>query len=213
MSHPARAKFNMIEQQIRPWEVFDRRVLDVFDKIEREHFVPEPFKGLAYADCQLPVVAGESMLPPTLEGRMLQALRLESADSVLEIGSGCGYITACLATLADKVLSVDLLQEATELASTNLHNLGYLDLAKKIRLQTISSLDDISYNERFDAITVCAGSLTAIPEHLKKALVIGGRLFAVTGQSPVKQAQLVTRISQTEWDTLNLFETDIPDIA
>ncbi len=213
MSNLAQAKFNMIEQQIRPWEVLDGQVLAVFDKIEREHFVPEQYKGLAYADCQLPLLKGESMLPPTLEGRMLQALHLKPSDSVLEIGSCSGYITACLATLADQVLSVDCLQQATDLASSNLQNLNNAELSKRIRLQTISSLSDITYTDRFDAITVCAGSLSAIPENLKNALAIGGRLFAVTGQSPAKQAQLVTRISQTEWNSVNLFETDIPAIA
>ncbi|MBC8211009.1 MAG: protein-L-isoaspartate O-methyltransferase [Gammaproteobacteria bacterium] len=213
MSNLAQAKFNMIEQQIRPWEVLDGQVLAVFDKIEREHFVPEQYKGLAYADCQLPLLKGESMLPPTLEGRMLQALHLKPSDSVLEIGSCSGYITACLATLADQVLSVDCLPEATDLASSNLQNLNNAELSKRIRLQTISSLSDITYNDRFDAITVGAGSLSSIPENLKNALAIGGRLFAVTGQSPVKQAQLVTRISQTEWSSVTLFETDIPPVA
>jgi len=213
MSNFAKAKFNMIEQQVRPWEVLDGRVLDVFDKIEREHFVPEQYKGLAYADCQLPVIKGESMLPPTLEGRMLQALNLETSDSVLEIGSCSGYITACLATLADQVLSLDCLQQATDLASSNLQSLNNDAVARSVRLQTISALSDIAYNERFDAITVCAGSLPDIPENLKKALAIGGRLFAVTGQPPVKQAQLVTRLSQTEWSSVTLFETDIPAIA
>jgi len=213
MSNLAKAKFNMIEQQIRPWEVLDSRVLDVFDKIEREHFVPEQYKGLAYADCQLPLIKGESMLPPTLEGRMLQALNLKTNDSVLEIGSCSGYITACLATLADQVLSVDCLQQATDLASSNLQSLKNDAVAKSVRLQTISALSDIAYKDRFDAITVCAGSLAAIPENLKNALAIGGRLFAVTGQAPVKQAQLVTRLSQSEWNTVTLFETDIPAIA
>ncbi len=208
MSNLAQAKFNMIEQQIRPWEVLDTQVLDVFDTIERVHFVPEQYKGLAYADCQLPVIEGESMLPPVVEGRMLQALSLKSSDSVLEIGSGCGYITACLAALTGQVTSLDLHAEATEMASANLQQ----QQITNVELQTISSLDDVVHKERYDAITITAGSLGSIPQNLKNALAIGGRLFAVTGNSPAKQALLMTRVSQTEWKTSKLFETDIPDI-
>ena len=209
MSNLAQAKFNMIEQQIRPWEVLDSQVLDVFNSIERVHFVPDQYKGLAYADCQLPVVEGESMLPPVVEGRMLQALGLKPSDSVLEVGSGCGYITACLATLADHVTSVDLHAQATEMASAKLQELDITN----VELQTISSLEDITLTERYDVITIGAGSLTSIPQNLKNALVIDGRLFAITGASPAKQAQLITRVSQTEWKVETLFETDIPDIS
>jgi len=209
MSISAQAKFNMIEQQIRPWEVLDAQVLNVFNTIERAHFVPDQFKGLAYADCQLPIIEGESMLPPTLEGRMLQALNLKTSDSVLEIGSGCGYITACLATLSNNVTSLDSHKQATQMAASRLQELDI----NNVELETISSLDDVTFKERYDVITITAGSLTQIPDNLKNALVIGGRLFAITGSSPAKQAQLVSRVSQTEWKIENLFETDIPDIA
>jgi len=209
MTDPTLAKFNMIEQQIRPWEVLDTQVLDVFDKIDRARFVPEEFKGLAYVDCQLPVMESESMLPPTVEGRMLQALALKSTDSVLEIGSCCGYITACLAQLAKHVDSVDFHAQATELASANLRS----HEINNVNLQTIESLDDISHQQRYDAITICAGALPTIPQNLKEALVFGGRMFVVTGQSPAKQAELITRVSQTEWSIDKLFETDIPDIT
>ena len=209
MTDAAQAKFNMIEQQIRPWEVLDNRVLDVFDKIDRADFVPEKFKGLAYIDCQLPILEDESMLPPTLEGRMLQALLLQPTDSVLEIGSCCGYITACLASLSDHVDSVDFHPEATAMASENLQQQG----VDNVDLKTIESLDDITQTQRYDAIAVCAGSLDDVPQNLKQALAIGGRLFAVTGQSPVKEAQRITRVGQDEWQTESLFETDIPAIG
>lgn len=209
MTDAAQAKFNMIEQQIRPWEVLDNQVLDVFDKIDRADFVPQDFKGLAYSDCQLPVVEGESMLPPTIEGRMLQALSLHSSDSVLEIGSCCGYITACLAALGDHVESVDLHPQATALARANLNHQGI----DNVSLKTIESLDDIQQTQRYDAIAVCAGSLDEVPQNLKDALAIGGRLFAITGQSPVKEAQRITRVAQNEWQTESLFETDIPAIS
>lgn len=209
MTDFATAKHNMIEQQIRPWEVLDAQVLEVFNQINRDHFVPEGLKGLAYADCQLPVVDGESMLPPTVEGRMLQALKLKPSDSVLEIGTCSGYITACLASLAQHVTSVDFNAHAMELATENLAALSF----SNIELQTIKSLNDITHEERYDAIALSAGSIDSIPDNLKKALVIGGRLFVVCGQSPVKHAQLVERVSESEWSVKNLFETDIPALS
>ncbi len=205
MSDFAKAKHNMIEQQIRPWEVIDPQVLEVFDTLNRDQFVPESLKGLAYADCQLPVLGTQCMLPPTVEGRMLQALNIKQSDCVLEIGTCSGYITACLAHLSTHVDSVDLNPESKDIALGNLQQLGI----NNVTLETISSLQNISHNERYDVIAVCAGSLDEVPENLKNALVIGGRLFAVTGQSPVKEAQLITRIAQQEWQVMNLFETDI----
>jgi protein-L-isoaspartate(D-aspartate) O-methyltransferase len=209
MTDFATAKHNMIEQQIRPWEVLDAQVLDVFNHINRDHFVPEALKGLAYADCQLPIVDGESMLPPTVEGRMLQALKLKPSDSVLEIGTCGGYITACLASLAQHVTSVDFNSHATQLATENLAAL----CISNIDLQTIESLKDITHEERYDAIALSAGSIDSIPENLKNALVLGGRLFVICGQSPVKHAQLVERVRQSEWTVKNLFETDIPPLS
>ena len=203
------AKHNMIEQQIRPWEVLDAQVLAVFDRVNRDHFVPEQFKGLAYADCCLPIFDDESMLPPTVEGRMLQALNLRDSDSVLEIGTCSGYITACLASLTQHVTSVDLNAQASSMAHDKLAALGI----DNIELHTIASLDDITHEERYDAIAVTGGSLEQLPDNIKNALVIGGRLFVITGQSPVMQAQLVSRVSQNEWSTTSLFETDINRLA
>lgn len=208
MSDFATAKHNMIEQQIRPWEVIDPQVLSVFDELNRDQFVPEALKGLAYSDCQLPVVGKQCMLPPTVEGRMLQALNIKSSDCVLEIGTCSGYITACLAHLATHVDSVDMQAEAKQIAQQNLEQLGI----SNVTLDTISSLQDISHSERYDVIAVSAGSVDQLPENLKQALVIGGRLFIVTGQSPAKHAQLITRIGQNEWKNISLFETDIPAI-
>jgi len=209
MSDFAQAKFNMIEQQIRPWEVLDPQVLEVFNHIDRDFFVPDELKGLAYADCPLPILEDESMLPPTVEGRMLQALNLQPADCVLEIGTCYGYITACLATLTKHVTSADFHADATKIAKEKLAQMEI----DNVELLTIQSLDDIKYTERFDAIAFAAGSIRQVPENLKHALVIGGRLFVVTGTSPVKHAQLIKRVSQTEWSSDNIFETDIPDLT
>ncbi len=209
MTDLAKAKFNMIEQQVRPWEVLDPQVLEVFNQINRDHFVPDSLKGLAYADCQLPVIEGESMLPPTLEGRLLQALNLKPSDSILEIGTCSGYLTACLATLGKHVDSIDFNARAIETAQKNLADLNI----HNVNLRCFQSIEEISPQPIYDAISVSAGSLPSIPDNLKNALVIGGRLFAVCGQSPVKHAQLMTRVSQNEWTIDNLFETDIADLA
>ena len=199
------AKHNMIQQQIRPWEVLDQRVLEAFDKVDRHLFVPEPLRGLAYADCQLPIVDDRRMLAPTVEGRMLQALRLSADDLVLEIGCVSGYITACLATLARHVTSCDFSSAAVELARTNLEALDITN----INLKTIDSLSDINQREKFDAITVTAGALHHIPQNLLDALAIGGRLFVIMGDPPARRAILVTRDGLREWSRQTLFETDI----
>ena len=208
MSALAKAKFNMIEQQIRPWEVLDNRVLSTFDHLNRDEFVPSQYRDLAYADCQIPLATGRSMLPPTVEGRMLQALNLSKSDSVLEVGTGCGYITACLAHLANSVDSVDFDSTLTETVQQQFDNLKL----RNIRLSIEATVNDISNQPRYDAIAVCAGSLEEIPQNLKQALVIGGRIFAVCGHSPVKQATLLTRTADQHWESLCLFETDIPAI-
>ena len=151
------AKFNMIEQQIRPWEVLDHQVLSTLEQLNREDFVQDAYKGLAYADCQIPLANGVRMLPPTIEGRMLQALLLGDDDQVLEVGSGSGYISACLASLAGHVKSIDADADIIERARTNIASLG-LD---RIEFEQMS-LTQLDVSESFDAIAVTA-SLPALP--------------------------------------------------
>ena len=201
------AKFNMIEQQLRPWEILDRQVLDAINEIDRQDFVQDSYKGLAYADCQVPVCAGASMLPPTVEGRMLQSLLIEADDKILEVGSGCGYITACLAKLGKQVLSLDINQEALDLAR---QNIGKYELTN-IEFDR-ANVFDCNFDQTFDVIAV-GGSVKKVPESLKQALGVGGRMFIVVGQSPVMQALLVTRASSNEWTTQSLFETDLPALT
>ncbi len=204
MNNAETAKFNMIEQQIRPWEVLDNQVLTTLDQIDREDFVRETYKGLAYADCQIPLGHGVSMLPPTIEGRMLQALLIKAEDEVLEVGSGCGYVTACLAHLAQRVSSFDSNSDIIDFAKTNVANCGQDNVDFEHR--DLAQIDAI---EAFDVIAV-TGSLPSVPENLKQALKTGGRLFVIVGSSPVMQALLITRIGATEWTTQSLFETDLP---
>jgi protein-L-isoaspartate(D-aspartate) O-methyltransferase len=204
MNNAETAKFNMIEQQIRPWEVLDNRVLSTLSQVNREDFVRDAYKGLAYADCQIPLGNGVSMLPPTIEGRMLQALLIKADDDVLEVGSGCGYVTACLAHLAHRVSSIDSSADIIDFARTNVANCGSdnVDFGQR-------GLAQIDASEAYDVIAV-TGSLPAVPENLKQALKTGGRMFVVVGFSPVMQALLITRIGASEWTTQSLFETDLP---
>jgi protein-L-isoaspartate(D-aspartate) O-methyltransferase len=201
------AKFNMIEQQIRPWEVLDSQVLAVINEVDRRDFIQDKYKGLAYADCQIPIGTGATMLPPIIEGRMLQSLLIEADDSILEIGSGCGYITACLAKLGRQVLSLDINEEALSLARQNTDHYGL----ENIEFEAVNVFD-CKYDQAFDVIAV-GGSVRKVPENLKQALIIGGRLFIIVGQSPVMQALLITRVSGNEWTTQSLFETDLPALS
>ena len=194
----------MIEQQIRPWEVLDNQVLSTLDQINREDFVREAYKGLAFADCQIPLGNGVSMLPPVIEGRMLQALLIEAEDEVLEVGSGCGYLTACLAHLAQRVSSIDSNADIIDLAKTNVANFGPDNVDFEQR-----GLAQIDATEAYDVIAV-TGSLPGVPENLQQALKMGGRMFVIAGSSPVMQALLITRVGESEWTTQSLFETDLP---
>jgi len=198
------AKFNMVEQQMRPWEILDQRVLNVVKALDRADFVKISYKGLAYADCQIPCGSHARMFPPTIEGRMLQSLLINKDDSILEIGSGSGYITACLATLGKQVLSVDINQENLNFAQQNVEHAGLSNVEFRLADGLNSEFDDC-----YDVIAV-TGSVAEIPENLKQALTHGGRLFIIEGQSPAMQALLVTRIGDAEWTCQSLFETDLP---
>jgi protein-L-isoaspartate(D-aspartate) O-methyltransferase len=198
------AKFNMIEQQMRPWEVLDGQVLKVINEIDRQDFVPERYRGLAYADCQIPISANVSMLPPTIEGRMLQALLISDTDKILEIGSGCGYLSACLARLGKEVRSLDIDSEVQQQARKNIEAYAI----ENIEFEQASPFES-KYDAVFDVIAV-SGSVNVVPENLKQALRIGGRMFVIVGQSPAMQALLITRASDNEWTRQSLFETDVP---
>jgi len=201
------AKINMIKQQIRPWEVLDSQVLTVINDIDRQDFVGERYRGLAYADCAIPINQDTSMLPPTIEGRMLQALLITEDDNILEIGSGNGYITACLARLGKQVHSLDLNAEALIQAQKNTDAYAL----ENIEYQQASAFD-CEFDQAFDVIAVGA-SVDQVPENLKIALAIGGRMFIIVGRSPVMQALLITRSGVSGWTTQSLFETDVPALV
>lgn len=200
------ARFNMVEQQVRPWDVLDPRVLNVISNIPRELFVPEQFKQLAYADTRIPLGTYEGhtshMLNPVIEGRILQSLAMNEDDTVLQIGTGTGYITACLASLARHVDSVDINPEMTALAEKNL---ARFEIAN-VTLSTGDASEKWEQKQFYDCIAIM-GSLPSVPDFYKKTLKEGGRMFVITGDAPVMKALLVTRVNKNEWTVEELFET------
>lgn len=196
------ARFNMVEQQVRPWEVLDQQVLDRLAVVPREDFVPPAFRNLAYADIQIPIGQGQVMLPPNVEGRLLQALALEASDTVLEIGTGTGYLTAVIAGLAGHVHSVDIFPELQRLAEYHLKN---------VSLEVGDAARGWPREGGFDAIAI-TGSLPGLPKAFPEALKVGGRLFAVLGRAPVMEAVCIIRMGEQEWSREGLFETVIPPL-
>ena len=199
-----RARFNMVEQQIRTWEVLDQRVLDLLFRVRREDYVPPQYRALAFADMEIPIGHGEKMLAPKLEARMLQELALQPGDKILEVGTGSGYMTALLASLGGHVISVDIVPEFTQVAGGRL-------AARAVANVTLESGDAARGWDRhapYDAI-VLTGSGPVLPEGFAKSLVPGGRLLAVVGEPPVMEAQLVTCVAAGACNTTGLFETCI----
>lgn len=196
------ARFNMIEQQIRPWDVLDPVVLAVLDKVPRENFVAESQKGLAFADIELPIGNGHTMLSPKVEGRILQALALKKTDKVLLIGTGSGYLTALLATLAKHVHAVEIHPELSAIAQQrlqqqNIHN---------VTLHVADGVNGYAPDAPYDVI-VFTGSLPLRPFAAEKMLNVGGRLFAVIGEMPIMEATLTERVSHDAFRHEAIFET------
>lgn len=202
----AKARELMVEQQVRPWDVLDKRVLDVLASLPREEFAPTPYRSLAYADLPLPIGHGEFMMKPVVEGRTLQALKLAPSDEVLEIGTGSGYLTACLARLARSVVSLELHADLTDAARTRLALHGH----ENARVE-LADVFGYTTDHRFDAICV-TGAVAAIPAQLLQWLKPGGRMFVIHGRSPAMHAVIVRPgddISQPA-GIKALFETDLP---
>jgi protein-L-isoaspartate(D-aspartate) O-methyltransferase len=198
------ARFNMVEQQIRPWEVLDQTVLDLLFKVRREEFVPAAYRSLAFFDMEIPLGQGESMWSPKLEARALQALQLKKTDKVLEVGTGSGYLTALLASLAGHVYSVEIHPDFIKDAETRLKAHGF----DNITLETGDASLGWEKHAPYDVIIV-TGSLPVMPTNLPAQLAPGGRLFAITGDDPVMEAQLITCVSHGVFRTESLFETSV----
>ncbi|MBW8311972.1 MAG: protein-L-isoaspartate O-methyltransferase [Rhizobium sp.] len=197
------ARYAMVEQQVRPWDVLDPRVLETLMTVRREDFVPARHRKLAFADLPLPLEHGEVMMKPVVEGRMLQAMAIEPGDEVLEIGTGSGFITACLAALARDVTSIDRHADFIERTRARLASEGVTN----VRLETANAFA-WQPAHGFDAICV-TGAVATDPERFGAWLKPGGRLFVIHGQSPVQEAVLVTRRGEG-FHRESLFETDVP---
>ncbi len=200
------ARFNMVEQQVRTWEVLDARVLDVLGRLRREDFVQPQHRKLAYADLMLPIGEGEVMMRPVVEGRLLQSLDLEGAEQVLEIGTGSGYLAACLATLADSVTSVEWHAGLADAARLRLRR---AELEHSVSVEAADALGDWTPGRHFDVVVI-TGSARKVPERMRSWVKPGGRLFAVRGDSPAMEAVLQRRNEDGSWQTESLFETDLP---
>jgi protein-L-isoaspartate(D-aspartate) O-methyltransferase len=202
-----RARFNMVEQQIRPWDVLDPVVLETLTELRREEFVPPSCRTLAFADLEIPLDVegqhtGEVMLAPKVEGRLLQAASVDRADKVLEIGTGSGFMAALLARLADSVVSYEILPELASFARANLQRAGI----PNVEVRDGNGLLACGRGEIYDLVML-SGSVAFVPQDLLGLLAQGGRLVAIVGEWPVMSAQLITRISAGEYSTEVLFDT------
>jgi protein-L-isoaspartate(D-aspartate) O-methyltransferase len=200
-----RTRFNMVEQQVRPWDVTDLRVLEALGSVRRERFVAAAHRELAFADVALPIAHGEFMMKPVVEGRMLQALALDPGDSVLEVGTGSGFITACLGFLARDVVSVELHADLADRAKRLLSE-AQVSNAGVVAGDALGSFDP---GREFDAIAV-TGGVYREPEKFRRWLKPGGRLFLIRGEAPAMEAVVITRIGAGEFREQSLFETELP---
>ncbi len=203
-----RARFNMIEQQIRPWEVLDPEVLDLLALVKREDFVPAAHRTLAFADLELPIGQGQTMLAPKIDAKILQELHVKNTDIVLEIGAGSGYMAALLAARAEYVHTVEINSSLAELARRNLRQAGVANVS----VETGDGSNGWPGPSAYDIIVI-SGSLHQLPPAFLKQLKIGGRLTAFIGQAPVMHAQLITRSNETAYTTVNLFETIVAPLS
>lgn len=201
------ARFNMVEQQVRTWEVLDQEVLDLLFTVKREEYVAAPYRALAFVDMEIPLGDGEVMLAPKLQARIVQELAVKKTDRVLEVGSGSGYLTALLAHRANHVYSVEINPRLKATAEENLKNHG-------IANTTVEGGDAArgwSVHAPYDVI-VLTGSTPVLPEDILSQLGPGGRLFAVVGDPPVMAGRLVSCVAPGAYHTLDLFETCIPPL-
>ncbi len=196
------ARNNMIEQQIRPWDVLDQRVLELLRKVKREQFVPAALQAMAFMDIEIPLGNGAFMWQPKMEARVLQALKIKSSDQVLEVGTGSGYLAALMSRMAAHVTTVEIVAELCALAARNLE-------AYRVENVTIEQGDAArGWAGSYDVI-VLTGSVPVLPEAFVSSLKPGGRLFAIVGDAPAMEAKLVTCRRPGEFVNANLFETSI----
>ena len=198
------ARFNMIEQQIRPWNVLDQDVLDLLHVVKREQFVPAAYQNLAFADVEIPLPGGEAMLAPKFEARILQEVGVKKHETVLEIGTGSGYMAALLAHRAAKVTTVEINPETAELAKKNLANAG----VHNVTVEVGNGAQGWEKGAPYDVIVI-SGALEVLPEAILKQVKVGGRIAAIVGQAPVMEASIITRTGENTYGTIKVFETNV----
>ncbi len=209
------ARHNMIEQQIRPWNVIDPTALDALDAIPRENYVAQNMEKSAFSDVELPIGCNQVMLSPKIEARILQSVQIQKTDNVLEVGTGSGYMTALLAHLAEKVCTVEIHDELSQQAQEKLKTEGFDNITFIID-DAMKNFNDnpelsIAQHAPYDVV-ILTGSVPQLADHFKQALKVDGRLFAVIGTAPVMEATLISRVSDDQFSHEVLFETEIPGL-
>jgi protein-L-isoaspartate(D-aspartate) O-methyltransferase len=202
------ARFNMIEQQIRPWNVLDTDVLDLLHVVKREQFVPAAYQNLAFADVEIPLPGGEAMLTPKTEARILQEIGLKKHETVLEIGAGSGYMAALMAHRAAKVTSVEVNPEIKKLAEQNLAKAGIGNVAVELGNGAAGWDKGAPYD-----VIVISGALEVLPEAFLQQVKVGGRIAAIVGEPPAMEFNIVTRTGENSWNTVKVFETNVKYLA
>ena len=204
MNTQEQARFNMVEQQIRPWQVLDPQVLSVLSNVQRELFVPQAYQALAYTDVEIPLGHGQEMTPPRIDARLMHDLHLTGSEKVLEVGTGSGYLTALLAARAQRVVSLEINADIANAARSNLQRAGVTNA--EVRMADGSQ--GASADAPFDAI-VLTGSVAEVPQALLQQLKVGGRLIAIVGQDPAMAAVLYTRTDENNWSSKALWDTSV----
>jgi protein-L-isoaspartate(D-aspartate) O-methyltransferase len=199
------ARFNMVEQQIRPWDVLDKAVLQVLSELPRELFVPQAYQALAYTDTAIPLGHGQEMVPPRVDARLMHDLQLQGTEKVLEIGTGSGYLTALLAKRAQHVLSLEINPDLAQTATHNLQRAGVTNA----QIRVANGSNGAKVDGPFDAI-VLSGSVSEVPSALLQQLKVGGRLLAIVGEDPVMSATLFTRTDDANWSSKTLWDSYAP---
>lgn len=202
------ARFNMIEQQIRPWNVLDQDVLDLLHVVKREQFVPQAYANLAFADVEIPLPGGEAMLAPKIEARILQEVMLKKHEDVLLVGAGSGYLAALLAYKGRHVTAVEISPELKALAEANLAKAGVTNVTVELG----NAAEGWPAHAPYDVIVV-SGSLESLPEGFLKQLKVGGRIAAIIGEPPVMSCNIVTRVADTAYNTVKVFETNVKPLT
>ena len=198
-----KARFNMIEQQIRTWDVLDQDILDLLVVVKREAFVPEAYRSLAFVDTEIPLPGGEHMFTPKMEARIVQEMAVKKHEHVLEIGAGSGYMAALLTHKARHVTAVEINPALRDMAKKNLADYGVANVSVELGNGACGW-----GKEQYDVIII-SGSLPVLPDTFLNQIKVGGRIFAIVGEAPVMSAQIITRVSDTSYNTVKIFETNV----